>query len=142
MCTGILVTHVRRVGLKLLHVPGRCALSISHETTWSCRTSTVEVEFLGSFLIFLIFFLKVLIPAMSTAQDTITQATVDTAVRQEIHKHGHNHEHGVVAHKHVFDMEHMEVALFAAIVGIGAKEGYAFHINTLTAKPLKFSIIP
>lgn len=66
---------------------------------------------------------------MSAAQDTITQATVDTAVRQEVHSHGHNHEHGkLVAHKHVFDMEHMEVALFAAVVGIGAKEWYASHI--------------
>ncbi|KAG0504452.1 hypothetical protein KC19_N030100, partial [Ceratodon purpureus] len=67
--------------------------------------------------------LQVLIPDMFNAEGAIVKATVDTVVHQEVHSHGHNHEHGFVGHKHVFDTEHMEVALFAAIVGIGAKEG-------------------
>ena len=67
---------------------------------------------------------------MSGAQDTIVQATMDTVVNQEAH---HDRKHGFARHKHVFDMEHMEFALFAAIVGIGTKEGYAslifiFHL--------------
>lgn len=72
----------------------------------------------------LLFALKVMIPSMLAFQDTV-QTTIGAAAQLEVHSHGHDHEHGIVGHKHVLDMEHMGVALFAAIVGIGAKEGYA-----------------
>jgi hypothetical protein len=101
-------------------------------------TSTVEVlSFKAHF--WSLSLLKVLIPAMSGAQDTIVQATMDTIVNQEAHSHRHDREHGFARHKHVFDMEHMEFALFSAIVGIGTKEGYAslifiFHLFSVDSE--------
>lgn len=54
--------------------------------------------------------------------DTVVQTTMDT-IHQQAQSHSHNHEDGAVGHHHGIDMEHMEVALFAAIVSIGVKEG-------------------
>ena len=69
------------------------------------------------------FFLKVMIPAMLAAQDTV-QSTVDTVAHLEVPSHGHDREHDfAVGHSRALDMEHMGVALFAAIGSIGAKEG-------------------
>lgn len=60
---------------------------------------------------------------MLAVQDTV-QTTLDTVGHLEVPSHGDDHEHGsVVGHNHALDMEHMGVALFAAIASIGAKEG-------------------
>lgn len=68
-------------------------------------------------------FLKVMLPAILAVQDTV-QTTVGTVAHLEVPSHGHDHEHGfAVGHSHALDMEHMGVALFAAIGSIGAKEG-------------------
>jgi len=64
-----------------------------------------------------------MMPAMFAIQDTV-QSTVDTVAHLEVPSHGHENEHGfAVGHSHALDMEHMGVALFAAIGSIGAKEG-------------------
>ncbi|KAG0587956.1 hypothetical protein KC19_2G204300 [Ceratodon purpureus] len=66
--------------------------------------------------------LQVMLPAMLAVQDTV-QTTVDTVVHLEVPSHGHDHDHGLaVGHSHSLDMEHMGVALVAAIGSIGAKE--------------------
>lgn len=66
--------------------------------------------------------LQVMLPEMLAVQDTV-QTTIDTVAQPGVHSHGHDHDHGAVGHKHGLDMEHMGVALSAAIVSIGAKEG-------------------
>jgi hypothetical protein len=67
-------------------------------------------------------FLKVMLPAMLAVQDTV-QTTVDTVAHLEVPSHGQDHEHeSAPGHSHALDMEHMGVALFAAIASIGAKE--------------------
>jgi len=70
-----------------------------------------------------------MLPAILAVQDTV-QTTADTVANLGGHSHDHDHDHGVLGHTHGLDMEHMGVALLAAIVGIGAKEGYALCINT------------
>lgn len=68
-------------------------------------------------------------PAMLAVQDTV-QTTVNTVATLGGHSHDHDHGHGLGGHTHGLDMEHMGVALLAAIVSIGAKERYALCINT------------
>ena len=66
---------------------------------------------------------------MSGAEDSIVQVTVDNVVHEKAHSHSDDHNHGhdfILGHKHTFNMEHMKVALFAAIIGIGVKERYVF----------------
>jgi len=72
-----------------------------------------------------------MIPAMLAVQDTV-QTTVDSVANLGGHSHDHDHGHGLGVHTHGLDMEHMGVALLAAIIGIGAKEGYGLCTNTFT----------
>lgn len=48
------------------------------------------------------------------------------------HSHSQNHDlgHGGIGHHHGLDMEHPEVALSAAIISIGLKEGYVSRLQT------------
>ncbi|CAK9196001.1 unnamed protein product [Sphagnum troendelagicum] len=60
--------------------------------------------------------------AIETIQ-AFVQTTVDS-VKEHVQSLGHGHEHqGAGHHHHGIDMEHPEVALSAAVVSIGVKEG-------------------
>ncbi|CAM6036228.1 unnamed protein product [Sphagnum compactum] len=60
--------------------------------------------------------------AIETIQ-AFVQTTVDN-VKEHVQSLGHGHEHqGAGHHHHGIDMEHPEVALSAAVVSIGVKEG-------------------
>jgi len=68
--------------------------------------------------------IQALLPAMASIHlDSVVQTTVDS-VKEHVQSLGHGHEHqGAGHHHHGIDMEHPEVALSAAVVSIGVKEG-------------------
>jgi hypothetical protein len=68
---------------------------------------------------------QALLPAMASIHlDSVVQTTVDS-VKEHVQSLGHGHEHqGAGHHHHGIDMQHPEVALSAAVVSIGVKEGY------------------
>ncbi|KAJ7235000.1 hypothetical protein O6H91_Y449500 [Diphasiastrum complanatum] len=61
--------------------------------------------------------LQAVIPSLNT----INLHSVADSVAQQLHVHEHGNDHG--GHQHGIDMEHQGVALCAAIVSIGVKEG-------------------
>ena len=88
---------------------------------------------MASELIWCLYILKVLLPVMSAVQDSV-QTAVETAAQLEVPSHDHDHEHEfALGHSHLLDMEHIEIALFAAIGSIGVKEGYNYF-STQTLK--------